>query len=224
MAFLSSVTNVQGRRDARARARPACRRAVVAMAADKDEVMSLVMSGDNFNRLKGVNMARELEPIDCLDTLSLTSKDPDLNVRYATVSQLAEAGKADPEKALDLLRDLIAHETDSSVRAAVADAFCAIGIPEAYEDVESIYRDSGEVMVQFSILAGLGELGNPKAFDLLKEVLEDEGSEELLKVAAIGALGELGDKRAKDLIKPFTEAEDATIKTRAEQALQSLQS
>eukprot|EP00188_Purpureofilum_apyrenoidigerum_P002999 Plantae.Rhodophyta-Purpureofilum_apyrenoidigerum.ctg30456.p1 GENE.Plantae.Rhodophyta-Purpureofilum_apyrenoidigerum.ctg30456~~Plantae.Rhodophyta-Purpureofilum_apyrenoidigerum.ctg30456.p1 ORF type:complete len:225 (+),score=47.60 Plantae.Rhodophyta-Purpureofilum_apyrenoidigerum.ctg30456:63-737(+) len=224
MAFVSWGAGVQGRRDVRARVRPACRRATVAMATNKDDVMSLVMSGDNFNRLKGVNMARDLEPMDCLETLSLTSKDPDLNVRYATVSQLAEAGKADPTKALDLLRDLIAHEKDSSVRAAVADAFCAIGIPEAYDDVESIFRDSDEVMVQFSILAGLGELGNPKAFGLLKEVLEDDSTEELLKVAAIGALGELGDKRAEDIIRPFTQVEDATIKTRAEQALQALQS
>lgn len=57
-------------------------------------------------------------------------QDPDLNVRYATVSQLAVAGQADPPKALELMRHLIEKETDGSVRAAVADGMCAMGIPE----------------------------------------------------------------------------------------------
>lgn len=95
---------------------------------------------------------------------------------------------------------------------------------QAYDDVETIFRGSSDVMVQFSILAALGELGNPKAFDLLKEVLETEDVVDLLQIAAIGALGELGDKRAIELIKPYTEAEDISVKNRAIDALSILES
>lgn len=85
----------------------------------------------------------------------------------------------------------------------------------------AIYEESSDLMVRFSILAALGELGNPKAFDLLKYTLENE-EESLLKVAALGSIGELGDNRAIEVVKPFLSSDDASLKERAQIAMNTL--
>uniref|UniRef100_A0A7S2ZH45 Uncharacterized protein n=1 Tax=Rhodosorus marinus TaxID=101924 RepID=A0A7S2ZH45_9RHOD len=197
-------------------------RFVVAAAVGRDDVMQLLTSDDKVDRLKGVNMARELDPAEGLNLLSMAAMDPDMNVRYATVSQLSVAGLADPEKTLELLRDLVPKETDMSVKAAAADAMCAIGLPEAFDDVEAIYHETKDSLVKFSIAAGLGELGNLKAFDLLKGILEDEASDDLLKVAALGSLGDLKAPGTAEIVEPFLEAEDASVKARAEATMSIL--
>lgn len=71
--------------------------------------------------------------------------------------------------------------------------------------------------MQFSIIAALGELGEPQAFTLLQEALGSEN--ELVITAAIGALGELRDERAIPLLLPYTTHPDWQVRHRLVQAL-----
>jgi HEAT repeat protein len=71
-----------------------------------------------------------------------------------------------------------------------------------------------------SIIATLGELGDPRAFGLLKDALSSP--EGLVQGAAIGSLGELRNPEAVSLLKPFVTHEDWQIRYRVAQALGNL--
>jgi HEAT repeat protein len=87
----------------------------------------------------------------------------------------------------------------------------------AYPELEETYQATNDWLLQLSIIAALGELGNPAGFDLLVEALNSET--ELVKTAAIMALGELGDERAIALLTPLAETEDWQLRSRVAQAL-----
>jgi len=56
-------------------------------------------------------------------------------------------------------------------------------------------------LVKFSIIATLGELGDPRSFELLTEALTSEN--DLVQTAAISSLGDLGDMQAIPLLVPM---------------------
>jgi HEAT repeat protein len=66
----------------------------------------------------------------------------------------------------------------------------------------------------------LGELGDPRSFELLQEALNSETS--LIQTAAICSLGELGDVRAVPLLIPFATNPDWQVRYRLVQALTRL--
>lgn len=103
------------------------------------------------------------------------------------------------------------------VKAAAADAIAGLKIAEAYDDLAQVYHSTSEWLLQFSIVAALGELGNPNAFDLLKEALKSET--ELVRTSAISALGDLGDRRAIELLTPFIANPDWQVRYRLAQSL-----
>lgn len=106
------------------------------------------------------------------------------------------------------------------MQAAAADALGALKLTEAYEDIQWLYHQTSEWLVQFSIIAALGEMGDPRSFDLLQEALNSETS--LVQTAAISSLGELGDARAVSLLIPFATNSDWQIRFRVAQALSRL--
>lgn len=185
-----------------------------------ESVATLLKSDDYGDRLTGINQLRQLETSQAFPLLEPVINDSNVRVRYAAVSQMSTVGAVDRQKALELLRDRLLNESEADVQAAAADALGALRLTEAYPDLVHIYRQTEEWLVEFSIIACLGEMGDPRAFDLLTEALHSENN--LVKTVAIGSLGELGDHRAVEALQPFVNDSDWQARSRLVQALSRL--
>ncbi len=189
------------------------------MSITPESVAALLNSADLGDRLRGVNQLRTLDPAIAFGLGQQAVEDVNPRVRYAAVSQLASLGSQDRGKSLALLRDRL-RDSEPDVQAAAADSISALHLTEAFEDLQSLYHASSEWLVKFSIVAALGELGDPRGFDLLQEAMTSPN--ELMQMAAIGSLGELGDVRAIDLLAPHVQNADWQVRFRVAQALSRL--
>jgi HEAT repeat protein len=187
------------------------------MTVSRESVQQLLSSEDFGNRLSGVNLLRQLEPSVAYELIQPILTDANARVRYAAVSQLDTLGDQDLSLTLTLLRDRLLNDSEPDVQAAAADALGALKMTEAFEEMQQLYHQSSEWLLQFSIVAALGELGDSRAFPLLKEALSSETS--LIQTAAISSLGELGDPRAVPLLVPFATDSDWQVRYRVAQAL-----
>ncbi|MBD2460700.1 HEAT repeat domain-containing protein [Oscillatoria sp. FACHB-1407] len=187
------------------------------MTVTPESVQQLLTSDDYGQRLTAINQLRQLEPTIAFDMIQTAVNDPNARVRYAAISQLATLGQQDLHKSLTILRDRLLNDKEVDVQAAAADSIGALQLKEAYEDLQTIYQSSSEWLLQFSIIAALGELGDPRSFELLQSALESNN--ELIRTAAVGSLGELGDSRALPLLIPYASDQDSQIRYRVAQAL-----
>ncbi|MBW4522062.1 MAG: HEAT repeat domain-containing protein [Scytolyngbya sp. HA4215-MV1] len=187
------------------------------MTVTPESVRELLGSSDFSDRLHAINLIRQLEPTIAFELIQTVIEDNNVRVRYAAVSQVATLGKQDPAKALILLRGRMYRDSEADVQAAAADAIGALQLTEAFDDLKQLYERTSEWLVRFSIIATLGELGDPRGFELLEEALKSD--QELLRMVAIGSLGELGDARAIDLLIPFASDPDWQVRYRVTQAL-----
>ncbi|BAZ53134.1 HEAT repeat-containing PBS lyase [Nostoc sp. NIES-4103] len=190
------------------------------MSITPESVRQLLGSEDLGDRLRAVNQIRELEPAIAFELIQIAIADGNSRVRYSAVSQLNTLGTQNLELSLEILRDRLLNDTEVDVQAAAADSLGALKIHSAFEDLERVYHQSPEWLVKFSIIATLGELGDPRAFNLLKEALTSEN--ELVQTAAISALGELGNPEAVALLTPYATNPDWQIRYRVVQALTRL--
>ncbi|MEO1210228.1 MAG: HEAT repeat domain-containing protein [Cyanobacteria bacterium J06638_20] len=187
------------------------------MSVTPESVQALLESEDFGERLRGVNYLRQLDPAIAFGMIQPLVNDSHVRVRYAAVSQIASLGMQDPQVSLELLRDRLLNDPETDVKAAAADALSALKLTEAFEDLASLYHQTEEWLLQFSIVAALGEMGDPRGFDLLQEAIQSDN--ELVRTAAVGALGELQDPRAVALLEPFAESDDWQLRYRVVQAL-----
>lgn len=190
------------------------------MSVTRESVQELLSSEDYGKRISGVNQLRQLEPAVAFELIQPVITDKNTRVRYAAVSQLDTLGKQDIQATFAILRDRLLNDAEADVQAAAADALGALQLTEAYEDLEQLYHRTSEWIVQFSIIAALGELGDPRSFELLQEALNSETS--LIQTAAICSFGELGDVRAVPLLIPFATNPDWQVRYRLVQALTRL--
>lgn len=189
------------------------------MSMTPEQVRQLLNSEDFGDRLRGANQLRQLEPAIAYELAQIAITDSNDRVRYTGVSQMSTLGNQDLTKTLGLLRGLL-NDPEPDVQAAAADALGALKLTEAFEDLQHLYHSTSEWLVQFSIVATLGELGDSRGFELLKDALNS--SYDLIQTAAIGSLGELGDPRAIPIVTPYISSPDWQIRYRAEQALDRL--
>lgn len=187
------------------------------MAITPDSVRELLHSDDYGERLRAVNQLRELDLAAAFDLAQLAANDGNARVRYAAISQLASLGQQDLATVEPLLRRALTNDPEPDVQAAAADAIGGLQLRSAYADLASVYHSSGEWLVQFSIVAALGELGEPQAFALLQEAVQSDN--DLVITAAIGALGELQDERAIPILVGFVTHPDWQVRHRLVQAL-----
>jgi HEAT repeat protein len=187
------------------------------MTITPESVQPLLDSPDHGDRLRGINQLRLIDPQLAFEMIKPLVKDANARVRYAAVSQLDTLAQHDPEAALELLRDRLYHDAEVDVKAAAADALGGLKLTAAFEDLQQAYYNTSEWLIQVSIVATLGEFGDPRGFDILKEALAHEN--ELIKMMAVGALGELGDSRAIPLLVPFVSDADWQIRYRLAQSL-----
>ena len=190
------------------------------MSITPESVQQLLSSENLGDRLRGINQLRQLEPAVAYELVQTPIADSNPRVRYAAVSQLDTLGSQDLQKSLTILRDRLLHDSEVDVQAAAADSLGALKLTEAFEDLRQIYHNTSEWVLQFSIIATLGELGDPRSFELLQEAL---GSDiDLITTAAISSLGELGDTRAIPLLTPYATHPDWQIRYRVVQSLNQL--
>ena len=190
------------------------------MSVTRESVQQLLSSEDFGKRISGVNQLRQLEPSVAFELIQPVVTDQNTRVRYAAVSQLDTLGGQDLQTTLRILRDRLLNDSEPDVQAAAADALGALKLTEAYEDLQQLYHRTPEWLVQFSIIATLGELGDPRSFELLQEALNSDTS--LIQTAAISSFGDLGDARAVSLLIPYVENPDWQIRYRLVQALSKL--
>ncbi|MEH2354439.1 phycobilisome degradation protein NblB [Nostoc sp.] len=190
------------------------------MSITPESVKQLLSSEDLGDRLRAVNQIRELEPAVGFELIQSAIGDRNSRVRYSAVSQMDTLGTQDLQLSLDILRDRLLHDSEVDVQAAAADCLGALKLREAFEDLQQLYHTTDEWLIQFSIIATLGELGDPRAFELLKEALSSEN--ELVQTAAISSLGDLGDVQAVPLLAPYATNPDWQIRYRLVQALARL--
>lgn len=182
------------------------------------ESVQTLLESDNFGkRLSAVNQMRQLDPAIAFDLIQTAVIDKNVRVRYAAVSQLGSLGHQNPALSLEILRRALLEDPEFDVQAAAADSLGALRLTEAFEDLQDVYDRSPEWIVKFSIVAALGEMGDPRGFNLLTQAVQSEN--ELVKTAAIGALGELGDERAITILSPYATDADWQIRHRVAQAL-----
>lgn len=187
------------------------------MAITPDSVRELLHSEDYGDRLRAVNQLRELDPADAFELVQLAANDGNTRVRYAAVSQIASLGQQDLPTAEALLRRALTEDPEPDVQAAAADTIGGLHLKSIYSELVALYHNTEEWLVKFSIVAALGELGEPEAFTLLQEALRSDN--ELIATAAIGALGELRDDRAVPILLTYTNHPDWQVRHRLVQAL-----
>lgn len=191
------------------------------MSVTPESVKQLLGSEDLGDRLRAVNQIRELsDKAIAFELVQTGVNDPNARVRYSAVSQMDSLGGQDLSTALRLLRDRLLNDPEPDVQAAAADCLGALKLTEAFVDLEQMYHNTSEWLIKFSIVATLGELGDPRSFELLKEALAS--GNDLVQTAAISSLGELGDPQAIGLLVPYATNPDWQIRYRLVQALHRL--
>jgi HEAT repeat protein len=186
------------------------------MSITRESVQTLLSSTDFGDRLRGVNQLRELDRAVSFEMVQPMVQDSHVRVRYAAMSQLSSLGHENPSRTLEMLRVGI-KDPEADVQAAAADCIGALHLVEAYPELRQLYISTSDWIVQMSIVATLGELGEPLAIEILESAINS--GTELLIVSAIGALGELKDERAIAILEPFAQNSDSQIRYRVAQAL-----
>lgn len=182
------------------------------------ESVKTLLNSENFGeRIRGINELRNLDSDVAYELIKPIIKDDNVRVRYAAVSQLDTLGQTNLDQTLELLLDRLYNDSEGDVRAAAADAIAGLKLTKAYPDLEKVYYETSDWLIQFSIVAALGELGDMRGFSILKDALQSDN--ELLKTSAISALGELGNNQAIDLLLPYINDSDWQIRHRLAQAL-----
>jgi HEAT repeat protein len=172
-----------------------------------------LLDSDNFSdKVRGLNQLRALEPAQAFPLLKPLVNDANPRIRYAAVSQLDPVGKADLEQSLQLLRDRLFNDPEIDVQSVAADVIGGLKLTAAYPDLQKAYEETPEWLLQMSIVATLGEMGDRRGFDLLKIALGSENS--LIRTAAISALGELGNPEALPLLASLVQDEDWQVRYR----------
>lgn len=179
-------------------------------------------STDFLERIRAINRIEEIdetsERIGAL--IPLATEDSNQQVRYAAISRLSNLGasavsEVDGDRVLNAARSVLMNDRESSCQAAAADLIAGLKLKKGFEDLVECYGRTDDWMLKFSIAAGMGEMGDGRAFDFLKGILEGERNDPLLVAASIGALGELGDERAVPVVERYLESEDDSVKERA---------
>ena len=180
----------------------------------------LINSENKGDRITALNLIRELQPAIAFGYIKQLVIDNNTRVRYAAVSQLATLGSQDLAESLIILRDRLVNDPEPDVQAAAADSIGALKLTDAFDDLQNLYETTPEWLVQFSIIAALGELGDPRGLALLKTALTNETS--LVQTAAIGAIGELGNTDGVESLIPFVTNSDWQIRYQLARSLRNL--
>ena len=187
------------------------------MALTPDDIRQMLTSEAYEQRLSAINHLSDIDADVAFELVQLVVGDSKARVRYAAVSKLATVGEANPQKSLELLRHALLTDKEADVRAAAADAIGALRLKDGFDDLKALYYETSDWIIQLSIVAALGELGDSRGFEMLDHALR--GDNDLIHAIAVGALGELGDRRAIPLLVQHSTNPDWQVRYRVAQAL-----
>ncbi|MEM8612614.1 MAG: HEAT repeat domain-containing protein [Cyanobacteria bacterium P01_H01_bin.105] len=187
------------------------------MGISPEQIKQQLAAEDLGQRLRAVNLLRDIDPAVAFELIQTVVSDSSSRVRYAAISQFSSLGNQDRETALTILRGALYHDPEADVQAAAADSIGALQLVEAYDDLATTYSNTSEWIVQMSIVACLGELGDSRGFELLQKALKSDNN--LVSLTAVGALGELKDPRGVPLLLNFADSDDWQVRHRLAQAL-----
>jgi hypothetical protein len=190
------------------------------MSVTPESVQTLLDSHDYGDRLSGVNQLRNLDRALAFKMVQPLINDSHARVRYSAISLLDTLGVEDLARSQELLRDRLLRDSESDVKAAAADGLAALQLKDTYDDLKAAYYESDDWLLQMSIVAALGVMGCPQAFDLLADAIQSDNI--LIQTAAVGSLGDLGDPRAVPLLTPLATHPDWQSRYRVAQALNHL--
>lgn len=182
-------------------------------------------SPDYLQRIRAINRVEQSTSTNTQvdELVRLAKDDQNPQVRYAAISRLSNLDSArlsddSANAVLQVARHALEHDKEPSCKAGAADLIAGLKLTEGFDDLINIFNTTDDWMLKFSVAAGLGEMGDARAFDFLAKILEDGGEEAdfLLITAAIGSLGELGDKRALPAIEKYLDHKDSSIQERAQ--------
>jgi HEAT repeat protein len=171
-------------------------------------------------RMKALHASRSLSLPERFALVVIAAADPYARIRYDAVSQIGTVGTVDLAKSLEILSDRLNTDPEIDVRAAAAASLGSLQLTQAFGLLITAYESTNDWMFQFSIVAAIGELGDPQGFDFLAQALQSPN--ELVKIAAIGSLGDLGNPKAVALLLPLAEDPDWQIRHRVSQSLVQL--
>ncbi len=178
-----------------------------------DSLRQQLQSEDLGERLRAVNHVRNLEPKEAVELLLLAAQDSSARVRYAALSQLGTHPIANPDHVLPTLRQALVADPEVDVRAAAAACLGDLKAVVALPDLLAAYDRETEWLLQFSVIAALGELGDRGAFETIVTALAHEN--DLVRTAAAAALGDLADPRAVPHLASLAVDPDWQIRFRA---------
>lgn len=195
------------------------------ITASSDVPVTQQLGSDDFlERIRGINRIEEIsgtsEKVSAL--LPMATEDPNQQVRYAAICRIASFDhesltEEDATKVLNAARFVMINDKESSCQSGAADVIAGLKLSDGFDDLVDMFNRTSDWMLKFSIAAGLGEMGDPKAFDFLTSILNNEESQDFLLItAAIGSLGELGDERGIPIVEKYLENEDRSIQERAQ--------
>jgi len=187
------------------------------MSVTPESVQQLLSSDSFSDRVRGLNQLRQIEPKLAFEMVKTLINDSNPRIRYAAVGQLDPLGQENPSEALVLLRDRLFNDPEVDVKSVAADVIGGLKLTEAYEDLQKVYETTPEWLLQMSIIATLGEMGDVRGFDLLKIALNSENS--LIRTAAISSLGDLQIPDALPLLLPLATDKDWQVRFRLAIAL-----
>lgn len=186
-------------------------------------VRDQLVSKDFLERIRGINRIDEIatttDQIEAL--LPIATEDPNQQVRYAAICRMSNLDETklsadETERVLAACRFVLVNDSESQCQAGAADAIAGLKLTGGFEDLVNMFERTDDWMLKFSIAAGMGEMGDARAFGFLTGVLEKmDGSDALLLAAVIGALGELGDQRGVQVVEGYLENEDSAVRERA---------
>lgn len=187
-------------------------------------------SEDSAERLRAVTRIDEVksvsEQVEILVPIAETDKNP--QVRYTAISRLSNfnpqaLSASEGALILETARSVLASDEEPTCQAGAADLIAGLKLQDGFDDLVETFNSTKDWMLKFSIAASMGEMSNPKSFEFLETVLNgEEELEGLVLVGAIGSIGELGDARGIPLLEKYMNHEDASVKERAEMAMELL--
>lgn len=200
---------------------PTCCAAPAAPADDKD---------DFLERIRSINRTMSEAGADSDDVthlVKLARDDSNAQVRYAALSRLAALDPPGEESAaggaiLEAARKALTGDSEPSCRAAAADLIAGLRLMDGFDDLVEAFNNTPDWVLRFSIVAGVGEMKHPLAFQFLSEVLDLDNNEVLVTTACIGALGDLGDPQAIPIVQKFLDHEEESVRDRAQMAMSVL--
>jgi HEAT repeat protein len=156
-------------------------------------------SQDAKRRRQAARQLGSLHSPEVFKPLSEALYDPDINVRRAAAEALGELGDL---RAIEPLIELAQDEERGAFQevldllpSPVEDILARLG-PQALDTLFN-YLDNALV------LCVLGKIGDPRAFEPLINIAQDDATDEYLRSSAILALGYLRDARALPALSAF---------------------